>query len=548
VQQTMKEKVSWYTMKMRIYPSAEQAKQFDRFFLALQLAYNMTFHEVFLKNPNVCQEKEGVFWPDYEKMGNSAWRKKLIENKPIIAEVPAVAIENANGLFRKDAKKAWETGMHNLPVNKVDRKDFRFYNVRKPRRSFVFQLEQNKLTPSDDNPKVAWIKVPKVSGQIKARGFNRKIWFGPNGTYTYKEAVEMGKIAKKMTARISKDTCGDYYISITFYEGNKKEYDIYRETRKCAGCMSVGLDVGVKDIAILSNGKKYENKHFKEKKKKSLIKMNRQLSRRWGLANSAFRDYNKEIREENKSNDDAEDKKNKELAKPSKGYLKIQKNHAKLERRIARQRETTYHQMTAEIVKQANFIGVETLYVKNMMKNHRLAYALGDAAMSDFISKLKYKAARSNIPLVACGMFEPTSQMCSVCGEINPKVKNLSVREWTCPRCGTHHDRDINAAKNILTLAQKTENSQEVDKEEKTSAVLKKKIKKPPRNIVFIDNLDIVICFSRELTRNNDPRYVILNKKTNVVIDDAQGVGYRSISKARNCFKAKIKWSQKMTK
>lgn len=101
----MKEKVSWYTMKMRIYPSAEQAKQFDRFFLALQLAYNMTFHEVFLKNPNVCQEKEGVFWPDYEKMGNSAWRKKLIENKPIIAEVPAVAIENANGLFRKDAKR-----------------------------------------------------------------------------------------------------------------------------------------------------------------------------------------------------------------------------------------------------------------------------------------------------------------------------------------------------------------------------------------------------------------------------------------------------------
>ena len=66
----------------------------------------------------------------------------------------------------------------------------------------------------------------------------------------------------------------------------------------------------------------------------------------------------------------------------------------------------------------------DLLSVKNMMKNHRLAYALGDAAMSDFISKLKYKAARSNIPLVACGMFEPTSQMCSVCGEINPKVKN----------------------------------------------------------------------------------------------------------------------------
>ena len=197
MQQTMKEKVSWYTMKMRIYPSAEQAKQFDRFFLALQLAYNMTFHEVFLKNPNVCQEKEGVFWPDYEKMGNSAWRKKLIENKPIIAEVPAVAIENANGLFRKDAKKAWETGMHNLPVNKVDRKDFRFYNVRKPRRSFVFQLEQNKLTPSDDNPKVAWIKVPKVSGQIKQEDLIEKYGLDPMAHILIKKRLKWVNLQRK---------------------------------------------------------------------------------------------------------------------------------------------------------------------------------------------------------------------------------------------------------------------------------------------------------------------------------------------------------------
>ena len=85
----------------------------------------------------------------------------MIENKPIIAEVPAVAIENANGLFRKDAKKAWETGMHNLPVNKVDRKDFRFYNVRKPRRSFVFQLEQNKLTPVMIILKLHGLRFPK---------------------------------------------------------------------------------------------------------------------------------------------------------------------------------------------------------------------------------------------------------------------------------------------------------------------------------------------------------------------------------------------------
>lgn len=82
----------------------------------------------------------------------------------------------------------------------------------------------------------------------------------------------MGKLAKKMTARISKDTCGDYYISITFYEGNKKEYDIYRETRKCAECMSVGLDVGVKDIAILSNGKNMKTSILRRKRSKVSLK------------------------------------------------------------------------------------------------------------------------------------------------------------------------------------------------------------------------------------------------------------------------------------
>lgn len=87
--------------------------------------------------------------------------------------------------------------MHNLPVNKVDRKDFRFYNVRKPRRSFVFQLEQNKLTPSDDNPKVAWIKVPKVSGQIKARGFNRKYGLDPMAHILIKKRLKWVNLQRK---------------------------------------------------------------------------------------------------------------------------------------------------------------------------------------------------------------------------------------------------------------------------------------------------------------------------------------------------------------
>ena len=540
-----KHQISSYTMKMRIYPSKEQAQKLDTMFRALHIAYNITFHEVFMKNERVCIQRERGLCPDFVKMAKKEWRAELIKRNPLVAVVPAASITTQNGLFLADAKRAWENGMHNYPIEKVNRKDFHFYNKNKPRNSLLVQVKSKNIMPSEKNLKVAWIILPKIKGKIKARGFNRKIWFGKNGTETFEDAVKNKEMADELTVRVSKDTCGDYYISITISSG-KREFPIYREYKEAEQSAEIGLDVGIKDIAILNDGTKYANKHFKREKENVLRKMNRQLSRRWGPVNSSYRDYRKDVREKEKTSNEEI------LVEPSKKYLKTKRCKARLERKIARQRETYYHQMTAEIIERSpKMIAVETLYVKNMMRNRKLAYAWGDAAMSDFISKLKYKSERRSIPICQIGTFEASSQMCSVCGEKNPNVKNLSVRRWKCPACGEVHDRDVNAAKNILAIAirdgEKADAKEGIDTEKKTKVRRKSEgeSNKKTKQLIFKDRPEIIIKYSKELTQMNSPRYVIVNTKENKIIDDAQGSGYRSISNARNCYKAKLKWANK---
>lgn len=555
-------------MKMQLYPSAVQKEALDKIFHALHIAYNITFHEVFQKNPMVCTtpDGEGNVWPDFKKMATKEWKDRLKKYNSAVGDAPAAALTTNNGLFHLDAKRAWMTGMHNRPVNKSNRKDFHFYNKGNPRRSFLVQLENYRLEPSPENAKVAWVSLPKIDGRIKARGFNRKLWFGENGEHTYAQAVEHQELAERLTVRVSKDNCDSYYISVTFSEGADRS--LYLESPVAQNAVPIGVDVGVKDIAILSTGQKIENKHFKQQQKPRLSRMNRKLSRRWGPANPGFRDYNRETRKENKERPEEEQT---PVAQPSRRYLKTKRNGALLERRIARQRDTYYHQQTAALVRQTSLIAVETLRVKNMLRNHKLAYALSDAAMSDFLGKLKYKAERRKITIWPIGMFEPSSQRCSVCGEVNSDLKDLSIREWICPKCGAAHDRDINAAKNILAIAiargaldkgaavpddpgtdsqphhrpQLAKGAAKEDDSPPASAA------KPPtkprrKNQPFLaDEPEVEIIFSKEHSSPYNPRYVLINNKTKQIIDDAQGAGYRSISNAKNCYKAKKKWAAK---
>lgn len=555
MERTEKQEISRYVMKMRIYPTAKQAERLDKAFHALRLAYNMTFHEVFLKNPDVCvtgktndsasdSSEKGCerAEPDFEKISKAAWKRKLIEKNPAVADAPAAAIMCQNGLFRADAKRAWEALKKQSHGGEVERRQFHFYSNAKPRRSFTVQIKPSHVTVSADRSKVAWIKIPK-SGSVKARGFNPKIWFGENGAYTYMKACKEGIITKKdsLLLRVSKDACGAYYASLTLSAATTagERFKMYREVKSVKDKMDIGVDVGVKDIAILNDGTKYENKQFKSAVSKKLKKMNRQLSRRWGPANSSYRDYCRDVR---KTNAEQSEENQKPPAEISRGYLKVREKRARLERKVARRRETYYQQLTAEIVGRAKLIAIETLSVKKMMRTHKFAFSIGDAAMSSLLSMLRYKAERANVQLKTVGRYYASSQCCSICGKKNPAVKDLSIRKWTCSSCHAVHDRDINAAINILKYGE-SQTDDELPDEEKPDAAAKRSSRKrpPPQNLIFPDQPNLIVQYSSALTKANDSRYIIYDEKAQRIVDDANGYGYRSIPNAKNCYKAKLK-------
>jgi len=239
------------------------------------------------------------------------------------------------------------------------------------------------------------VKLPKI-GEVKTN-FHREF---------------EGKVK---TCTIKKTPADTYYVSVLVEIDEvlpEKTVVLEKET--------IGVDLGIKDFAITSDGGKVSNPRFLNGSLKLLKQLQKQLSR---------------------------------MRKGSSNYKKLKQKIARLHFKIANQRNDFLHKVSHNLLseKQVATVAIEDLHVKGMIKNHKLARHIADVAWGRFVEFLKYKADWNGLNIIQCGRFQPSSKQCS-CGYLNKDLK-LSDRQWYCPECGIDHDRDILAAQNIKKFA-----------------------------------------------------------------------------------------------
>ena len=363
--------------KFRIYPTEEQEIFFAKTFGCVRKVYNLMLDD----------RKKA-----YEEVKNDPSKKmafptpaKYKKEFPFLKEVDSLALSNAQLNLDKAYKNFFRDKSVGFP---------RFKSKKNPVQSYTTNNQNGTVALIDSK----FIKIPKLKSLVRI-----KLHRQPKGMIK--------------SATISRHASGKYYISLLC----KEEINELPKTNS-----AIGIDLGITDFAILSDGQKIDNHKFTSKMEKKLKREQRKLSKRALLA------------------------KNKGIPlSEAKNYQKQKRKVARLHEKVMNQRTDFLNKLSTEIIKNHDIICIEDLNVKGMLRNHKLARSISDVSWSSFVAKLQYKADWYGREIIKVDTWFPSSQICSECGHKDGK-KSLDIREWTCPICHTHHDRDINASINIL--------------------------------------------------------------------------------------------------